>query len=105
MSPIHTDPMHRTTVRLDEHLLAQVKEYAARHRRSLTSVIQDALRALLAPRSTAARGRHPRIALPVSKCKGGFQPGIKTWGDVNRVLHDEEIENFKRVTRDAASRR
>ena len=97
--------MHRTTVRLNEHLLAQAKEFAARQRKTLTSVIEDGLRAVLAPRSAAARGKRSRSALPVSKCTSGFQPGIKTWGDVKRVLHDEEIESLKRVTRDAAPRR
>ena len=96
--------MHRTTVRLDEHLLAQTKDYATRHRRTLTGVIEDALRALLAPRKSAA-GKAKKYKLPVSKAKGGYQPGIKSWADIKRIIHAEDIENFKRVTRDDVARR
>ncbi len=37
----------RTTVRLDETLMREVKSYAARHQRTFTSVLEDALRRLL----------------------------------------------------------
>ena len=98
--------MHRTTIRLNEHLLIEVKEYAVRRQLSLTAVIEEALRSHLArasafPVSKAAR----RVKLPTFK-GSGYQPGIETWDDVKRVLEEEEIENFKRVMReDAASRR
>lgn len=65
--------MHRTTVRLDEHLLAQAKEYAVRHRRSLTSVIEDALRSLLFKGSTASKRRRAKI---ITYGKGGTLPGV-----------------------------
>jgi plasmid stability protein len=68
--------MHRTTVRLDEHLLAQAKEYAARHRRSFTAVVEDALRALLAQRKKPIKSRRGRVKLPVSKQTGGLRPGV-----------------------------
>ncbi len=70
--------MHRTTVRLDEHLLAAAKEYASRHRRSLTSVIEDALRALLArvPAPNSSPSKKRPFRLPVSKEKGGLMPGV-----------------------------
>ncbi|MDQ6939925.1 MAG: hypothetical protein M3119_07175 [Verrucomicrobiota bacterium] len=69
--------MQRTTIRLDEHLLAQAKQYALRHRRTLTSVIEDGLRALLAPRRNGTRPRasNKAVKLPVSKHKGGLLPG------------------------------
>jgi hypothetical protein len=38
----------RTTVRLSEQLLAEVKQHAARTGRTLTAVIEDALRLALA---------------------------------------------------------
>ena len=98
--------MQRTTIRLDEHLLIRVKEYAISRGKTFTAVVEEALRAQLAPERTNARGNNARLRLPVSKEKGGFVPGIKTWEDVKRVLDEEEIENFKRVMReDAASRR
>ncbi|MGI8820747.1 MAG: hypothetical protein ACR2ID_07775 [Chthoniobacterales bacterium] len=93
--------MHRTTIRLDEHLLIRVKEYAVQRRISLTAVIEEALRTHLSP----------RMPLPVSKVslptfKGsGFAPGIETWEDVQRVLEDEEIENLKRIERENAKSR
>lgn len=37
----------RTTVRLDEELMREAKSYAARHQRTFTSVLEDALRQLL----------------------------------------------------------
>lgn len=70
--------MHRTTIRIDEHLLVQTKEYAARHRLSVTAVIEDALRALLSrSRNGESRKARPRtLRLPVSKQKGGLLPGV-----------------------------
>lgn len=37
----------RTTVRLNDRLLRSAKEYAARHGRTLTAVLEDALRQFL----------------------------------------------------------
>jgi hypothetical protein len=63
----------RTTIRLDEALLARAKAHAARTGRTLTAVIEDALRAAL------AQGRPPRgaerIALPTFG-SGGTLPGV-----------------------------
>lgn len=64
----------RTTVRLDEQLLRQVKQYAARNGRTLTAVIEDALRELLA-RSRRGRVRQ-RVQLPTYVGKG-LQRGVK----------------------------
>lgn len=97
--------MERTTIRLDEHLLIRVKEFAISHRKSFTAVVTDALRAHLASDQHNAPARRARLRLPVSKQKGGFAPGIKTWEDVKRVLEEEEIEKFKRVMREDATRR
>ena len=85
--------MHRTTIRLDEHLLVQTKEYAARHRRTVTAVIEDALRALLA-RSSAAPGadsgtpKTRRLRLPVSRETGGPLPGVNldSYGELLDVM-------------------
>jgi predicted transcriptional regulator len=46
----------RTTVRLDEHLLSEVKKYAAETGRTLISVLEDALRDTLARRARCRRG-------------------------------------------------
>ena len=63
----------RTTIRLDDDLLARAKALAARTGRTLTAVIEDALRAALA-HGRPARRREP-IELPTFG-SGGVQPGV-----------------------------
>ena len=65
----------RTTVRLEEHLLAEAKAYAARENRTLTSLIEEGLR--LAIMKSAAATRRKRIDLPLSRRRrGGTMPGV-----------------------------
>jgi hypothetical protein len=64
----------RTTINLDDELLAQIKTYAARQRRTLTSVFEEALRRVLADADKAKTAT--RIPLPRSKAGGGPQPGV-----------------------------
>ena len=64
----------RTTLNLDDHLLRGAKELAASTDRTLTAVLEDALREALARRRPAP-GRK-RVTLPVSACKSGLQPGV-----------------------------
>jgi hypothetical protein len=47
----------RTTVRLDDRLLREAKQLAARSGRTLTAVIEDALRAMLALRDAPPKKR------------------------------------------------
>jgi Ribbon-helix-helix protein, copG family len=63
----------RTTIRLDDELLRDAKEHAARTGRTLTAVIEDALR--LALRRTAPPRRR-RVELPTFKGGNGLQPGV-----------------------------
>ena len=63
----------RTTIRLDDGLLVEVKQIAARRDKTLTSVIEDALREMLA-RQRKAEGRAPVELTTVSG--GGLQPGV-----------------------------
>jgi hypothetical protein len=63
----------RTTVRLDDELFRRTKALAAQTGRTLTAVIEDALREALA-RQRGPRGRRP-VALPTFKGIG-LQPGI-----------------------------
>jgi hypothetical protein len=53
----------RTTVTIEDSLLAQAKEVAARSHRTLSSVVEDALRESLARQS--APGDRPRVVIPV----------------------------------------
>ena len=63
----------RTTIRLDERLLAQAKKYAAESGRTLTSVLADALRETLARRQ--APGKRKPIRLRTVK-GSGVRPGV-----------------------------
>lgn len=63
----------RTTIRLDDDLLARAKQLAARTGRTLTSVIEDALRAALA--QSRPRRAAERRALPTWG-SGGVLPGV-----------------------------
>ena len=63
----------RTTVRLDDDLLRQTKAFAARTGRSLTGVIEDALRQTLSRH--LGRQRRPPASLPTFKGKG-LRPGV-----------------------------
>ena len=63
----------RTTIRLDEQLLAETKQLAARTGRTLTAVIEDALRETLARRKRSVE-REPVSLKTVSG--RGLLPGI-----------------------------
>jgi len=63
----------RTTVRLDEELLREAKQVAASSGRSLTAVIEEALRESLGRRKIRPARR--RIKLPTSG-GGGLRPGV-----------------------------
>jgi len=63
----------RTTLTIDDSLLAEYKRVAADTHRTLSYVIQDALRETLARRHEAA-ARQP-VRLPVIG-GGGLQPGV-----------------------------
>ncbi|HVT17718.1 MAG TPA: type II toxin-antitoxin system VapB family antitoxin [Thermoanaerobaculia bacterium] len=63
----------RTTIRLDENLLAEAKQRAARSGRTLTAVIEEALR------ESFSRRERPRESLPVELPawgQGWARPGV-----------------------------
>jgi hypothetical protein len=62
----------RTTVRLEDGLLDQARREAQRRGQTLTALIDQGLRMVLAqpPR------RRKRFVLPVSRQTGGLQPGV-----------------------------
>jgi len=62
----------RTTVRLDDRLLRQLKEHAARSGRTLTAVIDEALRQFLA----RGDGRKDLPPFRVSTFKGRLRPDV-----------------------------
>ncbi len=63
----------RTTVRLDDDLLRAVKRYAAERQLTLTAVLEQALREMLALRQKLER-RQP-VRLPTFKGRG-LQSGV-----------------------------
>jgi hypothetical protein len=63
----------RTTIRLDEALLRDAKELAARSGQTLTAVIEEALRKALA--SKEARKERRPLSLPTF-AGNGLQPGV-----------------------------
>ena len=63
----------KTTIRLDEDLHREAKELAARTGLTLTAVIENALREMLARRTLAAE--RPPVRLPTFAGKG-LQPGV-----------------------------
>ena len=62
----------RTTIRLDDELLTAAKRRALETGRTLTAVIEEALRVALAERPS---GRE-HVRLPVSRTNGKLQPGV-----------------------------
>ena len=63
----------RTTVRLDDQLLADAKRLAAETHRSLTAIIEDALREMLARKQNS--GERPPVKLKTVTGQG-LQPGV-----------------------------
>lgn len=89
----------RTTVRLPDELLARARRKAAEEGRTLTSLIEDGLRAVLADRKKPAKRR--RVSLPVSKATGGLRPGVDLtrFSDYQEMEDLEYVERMKRMTR------
>jgi len=66
--------IERTTVRLPADLLNRAKRKAAAERRTLTSLIEDGLRLVVAEGGKVVKRK--RVLPPVSKATGGPMPGI-----------------------------
>ena len=64
----------RTTIRLDDELLTAAKRFAVETGRTLTSVIEDALRQSLLRRP--ASEQPPSEELPIARGGGVLQPGV-----------------------------
>lgn len=64
----------RTTVNIDPDLLSEAKQIAARSHRSLGSVLEDALRRMIAG-TTRAPAETSTVSLPVHG-SDGLRPGV-----------------------------
>jgi hypothetical protein len=83
--------IERTTVRLPEDLLLRARQKAAAEGRTLTSLIEEGLRSVLA----AGRSKRKRIMPRVSKARGGLAPGV----DLNDLASLQEAEDIEYVRR------
>jgi hypothetical protein len=83
----------RTTIRLPEDLLKRAKRKAAAEGRTLTSLIEDGLRIVVAERRTGAKKQ--RALPPVSKATGGPMPGV----DITRFSAIQEMDDLEYVER------
>jgi hypothetical protein len=63
----------RTTIRIDDQLLKEARQFAARSGKSLTSVIEDALRESLARQRGSGRRKPVRLVTFTGK---GLLPGV-----------------------------
>ncbi len=63
----------RTTIRLNDDLFAQAKEAAAKSGRTLTAVVEDALRQALSPKRASPKRRCVRL---IASGRGWLRPGV-----------------------------
>jgi hypothetical protein len=91
--------LYRTTVRIDDELLAELKALAARQHRTLNSVMEEAFRRMI----TAANEQEQR---PRTKLVTSGRPGDPhlTWEEIKDIIDQEDTEHFLEVTADAARR-
>ena len=82
----------RTTVRLPEDLLRRAKRKAAAEGRTLTSLIEDGLRIVVADKP---KGKKRRVFPPVSSATGGPMPGI----DITDFSALQEMDDLEYVER------
>ena len=84
----------RTTVRLPEDLLKRAKRKAAAEGRTLTSLIADGLRLVVAENRYVIRAK--RIIPRVSKAAGGLVPGLDL-GNLPALQEMEDVEYVRRI--------
>jgi hypothetical protein len=88
--------IERTTVRLPADLLNRAKRKAAAERRTLTSLIEDGLRLVVADSGKVVKRR--RIPPPVSKATGGPMPGIDPT-DLSALVEMDDLDDVQRMQR------
>jgi hypothetical protein len=85
--------IERTTVRLPQDLLRRAKRKAAAEGRTLTSLIEDGLRLVVADNKKPIKRK---ISLPVSTATGGPMPGIDIT-DFSALQELEDLEYMERM--------
>ena len=84
----------RTTVRLPEDLLKRAKRKAAAQGRTLTSLIEDGLRRVIAENQADAKRK--RVLPRVSTATGGPMPGIDL-SDSSALQEMDDLEYVERM--------
>jgi hypothetical protein len=85
--------IERTTVRLPQDLLDRAKRKAAAEGRTLTALIEDGLRLVVAENRKSAKAK--RVLPPISTAKGGLMPGI----DISDSAALQEMDDLEYVER------
>jgi hypothetical protein len=85
----------RTTVRLPEELLDRARRKAAAEGRTLTSLIEDGLRFVVAEQRKPPKPR--RVQLPVSSATGGLMPGMEnlSFSELDELDDLEYVERLR----------
>jgi hypothetical protein len=78
----------RTTLRLPQDLLKRARRKAAAEGRTLTALIEDGLRLVVAEDRGA--GKRKRLLPRVSTARGGPMPGLDL-GDVSALQESEDL--------------
>ncbi|MHB8513693.1 MAG: DUF6364 family protein [Actinomycetota bacterium] len=78
----------RTTVRLDENLLASARHYAKESGRTLTSLIEEGLHRVLSP--DLPKKRKPT---KLHTFDGGPDPNL-TWDQIKKIMDEEEMQQY-----------
>jgi len=84
----------RTTVRLPEDLLKRAKRKAAADGRTLTALIEDGLRLVIAENRNAAKGK--RVMPRVSRATGGPMSGVDLT-DFSALQEMDDLEDIERM--------
>jgi hypothetical protein len=86
----------RTTVRLPPDLLSRAKRKAAAEGRTLTSLIEDGLRRVIAENRTATKTA--RVLPRISRATGGPMPGVDL-SDLSSLQEMDDLDYVERMTR------
>ena len=92
----------RTSVHIPDDLLKRAKRKAAEEGRTLTSLIEEGLRTVLAEKATERR--HDLVLPRVSKATGGLQPGVDLVKAGAETQLQDDNEMMERVARQWAKR-
>lgn len=84
----------RTTIRLPEELLDRARRKALAEGRTLTSLIEDGLRLVVAEDRKATKAK--RVLPPISKASGGPMPGIDLT-DSSMLQEADDLDYVRRM--------